>query len=68
MKFTGRENVRVYDESHNMRQQPLADVASWQRMIWIDCELDARDRRGKRDDIGGTKCQRILTAIGAFRR
>jgi hypothetical protein len=34
MKFTGRENVRLYDDSHNMRQQPLGG-RKWQDSTWL---------------------------------
>ena len=34
MKFTGRENVRLYDESHNTRQQPLGG-RKWQDSTWL---------------------------------
>lgn len=35
MKFTGRENVHVYDDSKTFRQEPLPGPRKWQDSTWL---------------------------------
>jgi hypothetical protein len=50
MKFTGRDNVKVYDTSHSVRQQPLTG-RKWNDSTWLQW-WDGRSRTGGVHRIG----------------
>jgi hypothetical protein len=76
MKFTGRENVKVYDASHMLRQQPLSG-RKWQDSTWLqwwddENKVGGVHRIGHEYNVdGGPKVAgwtNLITPKGVFKR
>jgi hypothetical protein len=76
MKFTGRDNVHVYEDSHNLRQQPLSG-RKWQDSTWLqwwdeEHKVGGVHRIGHEYNIeGGPKVAcwtNLITPQGVFKR